>query len=145
MHALHDAGLNPTLQAGTLNWPITPPHLDDGVSPTHFSYEFEPEHPLSLLAMATGNLPEMHVWVKLQDTGETIDFTTRFLKEQFSQMTCGLKWRTPEPPNTLWSKKLPLNVLYRPDPRAIEIAHQALKLMKISLPQHPRIQTSRSR
>ena len=39
---LQENGIAAHMEAGTLNWPITPPHLDDGIGPTHFSYEFEP-------------------------------------------------------------------------------------------------------
>ena len=36
MKILTQAGLRPVLQAGTMQWRMVPPALDDGISPTHF-------------------------------------------------------------------------------------------------------------
>ena len=128
-------GFKPTIKAGSMNWPIVPEHLDDGVSATHFSYEFEAHNPINLLSMATGNLPEMHVWVWLTDTNETVDLSTRSLQEQCARLTGNrLHWLAPPPPKYLWTDMLPDGTYYRENIQATKIAIQALNLLRMSPP-----------
>jgi hypothetical protein len=109
------------LQAGTMNWPIVPVELDDGVSPTHYSYQWSPEDERSLRALAAGGMPEMHCWVALPDVrgGTIVDVTTRYLKDNVA--AAGLPWLTDDPPPYLWatSAELPPRVRYVPEPVAI--------------------------
>lgn len=64
------------IQAGSAQWPRVQPHLDDGVSPTHFAYEWDPQSAFARLVRsgtipvarrADGHLalclPEIHVWL----------------------------------------------------------------------------------
>jgi len=95
------------IQAGTLNWPIVTVEQDDGVSPTHLSFEWNPDHIASKFARDCGKMPEMHVWAAIPDTGEIIDMTTRFLPQIAN--TFKLVWRGPQPPEYFWgtSEELP--------------------------------------
>ena len=102
---LHEQGLRAVLQAGSLQWPLVRPEDDDGVSSTHFAYMWSPTTPQSNLAVAMGNLPEMHCWVGLLDTQEIVDFSVRHLKEAARHH--GLKWTAADPPQYLWTRELP--------------------------------------
>lgn len=114
-----ERGLRPKIQAGSMSWPIVTPEQDDGVSPTHFSYEWSPGSPESLMQLATGGLPEMHVWVALPDQNEILDFSTKSFPEEAKRH--GLVWRTPPPPDYLWCRagEQPPRVHYKPDLQAI--------------------------
>jgi len=85
------------IAAGSMNWPIVPKHLDDGVRPTHFSYEFEPDGRSMILSSYLGCLPEMHIWVQLTDTHEIVDLSLRSLRENYMQLTGN---NPHHPPNT---------------------------------------------
>jgi hypothetical protein len=117
-----ESGVRAVIQAGSFSWPIVPEDLDDGVSPTHFSYVWEPESTVSRQRFRDGLIPEMHIWVGLPETQEIVDLTTCFLPELVVQ--AGLKWRTPAPPPFLWvtQDELPERVLYKPDKLAIALA-----------------------
>lgn len=131
--ALSVRGYDALLQAGSLNWPIIPPWLDDGVGATHFSFEFEPHTVMSQFLMSNGQLPEMHVWVKLRATDEIIDLTTGFLQEQSRRLT-SLPWLTDEPPPYLWSRELPSGVHYRPNAGAIQYAWSLIRRLGVEMP-----------
>lgn len=109
------------LQAGTMQWPCVT--HDDGVSPTHFSYVWDPGSPESTYAVMMGALPEMHVWAAIPADGEIIDVTTRYLPMQASRLA-GLKWKGPTPPDYLWcgAAGLPKGVRYRPNRDATVLA-----------------------
>ena len=108
------------IQAGSAGWPRIPPHLDDGVSPTHFAYEGDPDSGLARLA-ADGifrlveredgrtalSLPEMHVWLGCPDTGELLDFTTG-LWPQACQAILGLPWLAP---GSDWTRSMVFGIL----------------------------------
>ncbi len=97
---LTSLGLRARLQAGSLSWPILPPHLDDGHQPTHFTYEWSPWRPESQAALKLGLLPEIHLWIGLPDRNELVDFSTQWLPQQAAK--AGLVWRTDPPPDFLW-------------------------------------------
>ena len=40
------------IQAGSAQWPRVPPEMDDGESPTNFSYEWDPDSPVARLFRA---------------------------------------------------------------------------------------------
>jgi hypothetical protein len=122
------------LQAGSARWPRVPPELDDGVSPTHFSYEWDAESEEARLIRSgiarmvrradgrTGfSLPEMHVWLACPDTQEIVDFTTG-LWPAACKATLGQEWLASPPPDYLWAfvSPLPEGVSYRPDRAAID-------------------------
>jgi len=113
---------------GSMNWLAVPPHLDDGVSPTHFSYEFEPHSMQSQFAMFSGNLPEMHAWAYLPATDEIIDMTTRHLQVQCARIAPSMVWQADDPPDYLWARasRLPEGVYYTPDINATELLHGIL-------------------
>ena len=60
---LRAEGIKAVMQAGTMNWRMVADELDDGTSPTHFTYEWSPDAPASKRSVAMGNLPEMHCWI----------------------------------------------------------------------------------
>jgi hypothetical protein len=101
LRILMERGFNAKLQAGSMSWPIVTAELDDGVSPTHFTYEWSPHTPKSQGRMAAGGIPEMHVWLALPDRNEIIDFSTKFFLEQAKQFD--LVWQAPAPPDYLWA------------------------------------------
>lgn len=116
---LRNMGFRVLPQAGSMQWPILPESLDDGETPTHFTYLWSPNDPLSAAALALGDLPEIHVWLGLPETNEIVDFSTKFLSHQAEE--CGLNWQTPLPPDFLWTKadELPEQVHYVPNMDAI--------------------------
>jgi hypothetical protein len=52
--ALHKAGLRPVIQAGSLQWPIMTQEEDNGRTPTHFAYMWDPDQPDSIAARRRG-------------------------------------------------------------------------------------------
>lgn len=116
---LLEHGYRALIQAGSLYWPIVEPDQDDGLNPTHFSYEWSPWREESRAALRLGLLPEIHVWVGLPEQKELLDFSTKFLPEQAAKE--GLTWKTAPPPNFLWcgASDLPAGVIYRPNLDAI--------------------------
>lgn len=122
------------IQAGSAQWPRIPPELDDGVSPTHFAYEWDPDSAIARLVQSgimplirrgdgnvAGSLPEMHVWLGCPDTGEIIDFTTG-LWPSACMATLGQEWLAPRPPDYFWhfGTRLPEGVRYIAARAAIE-------------------------
>ena len=123
------------IAAGSMNWPIVPKHLDDGVRPTHFSYEFEPDGRSMILSSYLGCLPEMHVWVQLTDTHEIVDLSLRSLRENYMQLTGNNpQWLAPSPPKYIWTDAPPAGTYYRKDIQATRIALQALRSLQVSPP-----------
>jgi hypothetical protein len=103
------------IQAGSAQWPRVPPDLDDGVSPTHFAYEWDADSDFAALhrrgvvpvvERADGHtapsLPDMHVWLGCPDTEEIIDFSAG-LWPAVCEATLGLPWLVPHPPEYLWA------------------------------------------
>lgn len=111
------------VQAGSMSWPIIPPELDDGVSPTHFSYEWSSSHPDTLMAILQNRMPEMHVWLVIPSTEEIIDMTTYELPTM-AEEKAKLKWQSARPPDYLWVNfnAIPSNVIYRANRDAIVLA-----------------------
>ncbi len=122
------------IQAGSARWPRVPPELDDGVSATHFAYEWHPDSDVARLVRAgiipvvrranghtAASLPELHVWLGCPETGEIIDFTTG-LWPSACRATLGEQWLAPPPPEYLWTfgSRLPSGVSYIADRNAIE-------------------------
>lgn len=136
--ALGEAGIKAEIQGGTLNWPIIPPELDDGVRPTHFSYQFNPDNPGNVIMLALEYLPEMHVWNFLPEEGEILDTTTCYLKDEFKRICPHLHWEAPKPPDFLWTNLLPPGVRYRPHPLATKIAHELAQILGFPLSQESR-------
>ncbi len=129
------------IQAGSAQWPRVPPELDDGVSPTHFAYEWNPEHPVTRLFLTgftplvqradghtAASLPEMHVWLGCPDSEEIIDFTTG-LWPAACQATLGEDWLAEHPPEYLWTfgSRLPKDVRYIASREAIEVVIEVLR------------------
>jgi hypothetical protein len=120
--AARNAGIEAVLQAGTANFQF---QKDDGVSPTHFSYEFEVEP--AMRRFQEGLLPEMHAWSWIKATNEIVDLTTGFQPQQAKE-GCGFDW---DPnfrlPRWLWMRVERIRqchprVIYRADKVAIMIA-----------------------
>ena len=129
------------IQGGSAQWTRVPPEMDDGVSPTHFAYVWDPEAPLTRLArqgvltalrrpdgQVAPSLPEMHVWLGCPDTNEVIDFTVGFWPAACKALT-GLEWPAPLPPDYLWclGPRRPRRVNYIPDGEAVAVAVNLLR------------------
>jgi hypothetical protein len=101
--------------AGTAQFQMVPDELDDGVSPTHYSYIYDDEVAAPL--WARNQLPECHCWVQFVYAGEVwvCDLTTKYLPELTKMI--GKEWQTPPPPDELLTKvtELPKGWVYRPD------------------------------
>jgi hypothetical protein len=120
MGTLLSLGYRAIIQAGSMSWPIVPAHLDDGMQPTHFSYEWSPWREESQAALKLGLLPEIHIWIALPDVKELVDFSTKWLPRQAARE--GSIWGTAPPPDFLWCgvEDLPAGVVYKPDMEAIQ-------------------------
>ncbi len=118
-------GIRTILQAGTMQWPCVAE--DDGVSPTHFSYVWEPDSEVTRAMLRLNHMPEMHVWAAVPSRNEIIDLTTRYLVEQ-AKHRAGLEWSAAPPPDFLWCRAdaLPAGVRYKPAYEATLWAARAL-------------------
>lgn len=108
---LGERGHRALLQAGDSFWPVVRPEEDDGVSPATFGYEWSPGEAMSRLLLMMGGLPEVHVWIGIQETQEIIDFAAGFFPEQAERM--GIAWKADPPPRFLWGRP-PDGAVYRP-------------------------------
>ena len=130
------------IQAGSAQWPRVPPELDDGVSDTHFGYEWDTQSHFSRLVRSgvipvmrradghlAPSLPEIHVWLGCPDTGEIIDFTTG-LWPAACRATLGQEWLAPLPPPYFWNfgTRRPDGVNYLPARDAIDCVIALLRL-----------------
>lgn len=125
-----------TVVAGSANFLMVPDELDDGVSHTHYSYEWSGVSEEKVKAILLGqdqSLPEMHVWLAcfdepLEEEVVIIDLTTRFLPELCAK--AGMPWLTEPPPSFIWSKiaDLPYKWLYRPNLEATKLANLLLAI-----------------
>lgn len=118
---LRKHGFDAILQAGSLQWPRVAPEDDDGVSPTHFAYMWDPEGPTSLLAKSRGLMPEIHIWCAIPSTREIVDVVTKDLPAD-CHSKIGYDWPGELPPDYLWSREAPANVYYIPNPEATRYA-----------------------
>jgi hypothetical protein len=108
-------GLNLAIQAGDCLWRRMSPAQDDGVSATHFGYQWDPMSPASMRAMIEGRMPEMHVWLGDTERQEVIDPTAGLFPEQCEKLI-GEGWLDRKPPAYIWApaKKIPDRAIYRP-------------------------------
>lgn len=122
------------IQAGSCSWPRIHPNQDNGVSPTHFTYKWQPSHIMSKIAVALGQLPEIHVWAAIPETQEIIDLTTGFWPGRCKELL-GEDWPGPKPPEWFWgtADELPDWVRYEPNLEAIDTALQYLALSSARL------------
>jgi hypothetical protein len=115
--ALAARGERACVQAGSAAWPCLA--VDDGVSPTHFAYVWDPDSAETSQRTALGLMPEMHAWVALPDSAEIVDLSAGYQLEQAKLR--GVRWTAPPPPEYVWSTaaELPAGVRYSPCVRAI--------------------------
>jgi len=118
-------GIQCYLQAGSMSWPCIKMEEDDGVSPTHFSFEWEGYTQANVMRMVSGALPEMHVWVGIPETNEIVDLSVGTLPEQAKEIA-KIEWKGPRPPNFLWTNVLPENVRYVPEKGATTLAYKLI-------------------
>lgn len=119
------------IQAGSMSWPHMDMAKDDGLAPTHFSYEWDKNQAQQTLLV--GDMPEMHVWnaiIRPLEHGDAIfvDLTTKYLPTQCTR-TAGIEWTGDLPPDYLWATTLtfPDHVLYAPDKDATLLALRLIK------------------
>lgn len=145
--------------AGSMSWRFVPPDLDDGVSPTHFSYMWNdnptaesqanhraiqkalemPEAQLAAFIEQNNgfrqNLPECHCWVGLPLDNKVFDLTTGAFQEQSAR--AGLKgWRTPSPPKYYFGPGMANgDIIYAPNPDATTMMfHLGLRILGLNQP-----------
>lgn len=104
------------IAAGSATFLAVPEELDDGVSPTHYSYVYEGWD------CFPWELPELHCWVAGCDVDGKIyliDPTVKYVPSLAEDL--GIKWRTPKPPKCLWVEpsNLPKGWHYVPDQAAM--------------------------
>jgi hypothetical protein len=125
IEAARKRGLRLVLQAGSAFWPRMTDAQDDGVSPTHFGYEWDP--PQVARHLAAGHLPEMHAWAGDPVTHDLVDLTTGRFPAQCRRML-GEGWPGVQPPAAWWgpARSLPDGVSYVPNREATMLAHQLI-------------------
>lgn len=129
------------IQAGSAQWPRVPPEMDDGTSPTHFAYLWDPLSAPARLAWAgvhaavalgdesvVVSLPEVHVWLGCPNTGELIDFASGLMPLACAHLL-GLPWPGPLPPAYFWDfgTRRPAGVNYLPAREAIDLVVTVLR------------------
>lgn len=117
MRELALRGYKPILQAGDLLWKIVPDSMDDGIAAQYFSYEWSPHEALSVAQIASGHLPEIHIWCGLPETGDCVDFSVSALPKLAKEQH-GYEWRTDAPPEYVFGQP-PADAVYRPNVEAI--------------------------
>jgi len=128
IEVLSQYGRRVSVQAGTAAFLRVPPELDDGVTFTHYSYEWHADNPLTIEMIKSNQMPEMHVWVADLDTKEIIDMTTGFQPGRCEQLT-GLPWLAPELPRHFWgdsNEAYKYDIVYRPELSACFLAYLML-------------------
>lgn len=133
-HVQAATGQRCIIQAGTAFWPLRPLAEDDDVSPLRYGYQWELKPPyeghLARTAL-TGQLPEIHIWAALPDTGEILDFTTGHWPDACKQ-NIGIDWPPRHvPPLFFWGKGEDLfeNAEYTADWEACKFVLALLKLI----------------
>jgi hypothetical protein len=98
-------GTRLVLQAGSMRWRRLPVEEDDGVVPTHFSYEWEQPSfgHARWFVEAYGCLPEVHVWAGDPERQEIVDLSTGTFPEACAALA-DIEWRTERPPSELWCR-----------------------------------------
>jgi hypothetical protein len=119
IEAIRRRGVRAILQAGSCSWPRLPEEADDGKVMTHFGYIWSPRSAQSVMNVACGGIPEMHVWAGIPEHQDIADLTTgRFVK---AAAGTGMSWLDVHPPKYLWGKPPP-RVLYEPIKEAVVFA-----------------------
>lgn len=126
MVKLRQNGVDALIQAGTAMWPFKNKDQDDGISNTHFSYQFE-DTAFNRRMMTRSQLPEMHVWVGIPASKEIVDLTTKFWPQQAKELE-DIEWQGNKPPEYFWSNEFPPEVLYQPSKVATLFAINMLGL-----------------
>jgi len=105
------ADLRTMLQAGTAQWPMVRPEQDDGVSATHFSYQWDLQEAVPMII--TGKLPELHCWLAYRSPeapeGTIVDTTSGSWPERARTGDYG--WSALSPPDCLWATGTQLGAL----------------------------------
>lgn len=118
---LRKRGLNAQIQAGSAQWPLITPEMDDGVRPTHFGYVWG-EVPVDPFKIAQGLLPEMHVWAAIAETGLVVDMAAGWFPAQAKAIQ-NFDWPGPKPPKFVWAtaEQMPDWAVYQPAEDAIRL------------------------
>jgi hypothetical protein len=117
--ALRDHKVDSMICGGCASFQFIPDSMDDGVRPTHYSYVYEGWN-------NTFSETEIHCWVMIkQPMGWfIIDTTTQYLMSLCQ--TAGFEWKSPHPPEILWSHVacLPKGWVYTPYEEATHMVNQ---------------------
>ena len=99
----HGVSLFPV--AGSLSWRSVSRERDDGISPDHFSYQFDGfSNPRVAQCVRQGILPEMHCWATDATGTVVVDASTGKLPIQAERLAGFKEWSAPLPPEWVWCK-----------------------------------------
>lgn len=87
------------IQAGTCEWRFRDATNLPLSEPDCYGHQWDPNHPVSIMAIQNGLLPEIHVWLALvpPDEPTLVDFSTEYFHKG-----CPYKWETKLPPPVMW-------------------------------------------
>lgn len=88
-------------QGGTASWRRVRDEDDDGIMPTHYSYQFDLDHPMTTMSIVLRQLPEMHCWLAVPSTGDIIDLSVKHQARACHENT-GMQWTGDPLPEYLW-------------------------------------------
>lgn len=88
-------------QGGTASWRRVRDEDDDGVLPTHFTYLFDFDDPLTTMSLLLRQLPEMHCWMAVPSTGDIIDLSVKHQTRACYENT-QMVWQAYPLPEYLW-------------------------------------------
>ena len=119
-------GIRLVLQAGSVFWERMPGWLDDGVSPTHFGYQWSLEEARANIAME--RFPEIHVWAGDPVRQDVVDASAGDFPAQ-CRAILDMDWPGMKPPPFLWASAegIPKGACYVPDRDATLFAHAVLQ------------------
>lgn len=102
-------------QAGTAYWPRLPKEQLGEDMNSVFGFQWDPDSLQSRIAVATGALPECHVWLGIVSSQELIDLSTGDWPA-ICRTLLGHDWPGQQPPPFFWGQanNLPDNVYYEP-------------------------------
>jgi len=105
-------GVDFSLQAGTCFWPrVNDNHRLAKDESSHYGYEWRGvSHAETALAVLTGKLPELHVWLALVEEEVIVDSTTRTFVDR--ARAAGVSWPGARPPSLLWGQATALHTRY---------------------------------
>lgn len=114
-------GINGKVVAGSVSWRVIKPEDDDGKSADCLSYQFSREAAMRHMILGIEGMPEMHVWILLEDMS-IVDMTTRYAAE-IAREEYGMTLASQILPEYVWSQQCDMdNSFYDYHPSATQLA-----------------------